>query len=338
MHRIPILRAGYLSSYLTALRESGVDPRPLLEKAGLPAAFEFHSDALVAAKPLHHFIQAASRHERAGVISMRAGLHHAAHLPNPFAEGSRGAVTVLDAIRRHNARVPHYSPENRFDVKLEEGSARWRKRGKSPLAETEIFCVANLIGHVRTSVGDTWRPDEVAVSVAEPEIVRNLPILAGVPVRRAPATTSIVLRAATLGRSIASPKSRRRATGPAGSDQFDPESLDYIGTLRLVLAGYLRAGSVSMATAARAVGVSPRTLQRRLQQLDLTYSELLSQIRFEAARARLSSGEDVSVTEIGLELGYSDPGSFTRAFRRFAGVPPSMYRRIAANPVTSVVA
>ena len=102
-----------------------------------------------------------------------------------------------------------------------------------------------------------------------------------------------------------------------------------------MLAGYLRAGSVELATASRAIGVSPRTLQRRLNQYGLTYSELISQVRFEVAKARLTTEVSISVTEIGFELGYSDPGSFTRAFRRFAGVPPSEYRRGAADQILS---
>ena len=327
------MRAGYLQAYLRVLRERGIDPGPLLKKTGIPEEFEFHAGTLVAAKALHNFILHASRYDQPGMISMEAGLYHAAHVPNPFSENSPGSVTLLDAIHRHNAQVPHHSPENLFDVKVEADSAHWRKRGRSPMVETEIFCVANLIGHVRTALGRTWCPDTVDVSVAAPELLSNLPLLTGVNVRQAPTTTSIKLSVEELGRSVSPPNRRLQANGPTDLESWEPENLDYVGSLRLVLAGYLITDSVSMAEAARAIGISSRTLQRRLQHFGLTYSELLSQVRFEVAKTRLRSQKNVSVTQVGFDLGYSDPGSFTRAFRRFAGVPPSVYRRMANDPI-----
>ena len=50
--------------------------------------------------------------------------------------------------------------------------------------------------------------------------------------------------------------------------------------------------------------------------------------------ALLTSASDMSVTEIGFELGYRDPGSFSRAFRRSAGLSPTDFRRqqLPSNP------
>ena len=78
--------------------------------------------------------------------------------------------------------------------------------------------------------------------------------------------------------------------------------------------------------------MSQRTLQRRLAEYDLTFSDLADQVRYDIAREMLAEASGLSITEIGFQLGYDDPGSFTRAFRRFAGMTPSSFRnsRVAA--------
>ena len=78
---------------------------------------------------------------------------------------------------------------------------------------------------------------------------------------------------------------------------------------------------------ALAAGMSRRTPQRRLTETGVSYSGLLDQVRFEMARELLLDSGELAVTEIGYELGYRDPGSFTRAFRRFAGTSPAGFRR-----------
>lgn len=74
------------------------------------------------------------------------------------------------------------------------------------------------------------------------------------------------------------------------------------------------------------MGIRVRTLQRRLSAAGLTYTELVETARFEIACHRLSGG-GTRISEIAETLGYSDPGSFSRAFQRWAGMTPRDYRR-----------
>jgi len=74
------------------------------------------------------------------------------------------------------------------------------------------------------------------------------------------------------------------------------------------------------------MGIRVRTLQRRLHAAGLTYTELVEMARFEIACHRLSIGVN-RISEIAETLGYSDPGSFSRAFQRWAGMTPRDYRR-----------
>jgi AraC-like DNA-binding protein len=76
---------------------------------------------------------------------------------------------------------------------------------------------------------------------------------------------------------------------------------------------------------AEAVGLSVRSLQRRLSAAGTTYSRLVDEVRMRTALPLLED-PDILLTEIAYDLGYSHPAHFTRAFRRWAGVTPSEYR------------
>lgn len=84
----------------------------------------------------------------------------------------------------------------------------------------------------------------------------------------------------------------------------------------------------SLAAAARALAVSPRTLQVRLLQEGTSFAALADDLRRERALMLLSQ-PDLAVTVIAARLGFSTPSAFTRAFRRWTGMAPSDYRRDA---------
>ena len=67
------------------------------------------------------------------------------------------------------------------------------------------------------------------------------------------------------------------------------------------------------------------TLYRRLQQQGTTFEALLDDRRCELALQMLRR-DTASVAEIADALGYSAPTNFTRAFRRWTGVAPSVWR------------
>ena len=79
---------------------------------------------------------------------------------------------------------------------------------------------------------------------------------------------------------------------------------------------------------AEIVGLSGRTLQRRLQRSGRTYSDVVREARFDLAREMLVD-PSVKVIDVAMAAGYESPQHFARAFRRLAGVSPTVYRRSA---------
>lgn len=84
----------------------------------------------------------------------------------------------------------------------------------------------------------------------------------------------------------------------------------------------------SLTAAARALAVSPRTLQARLAEEGTSFAGLVDGLRRQRAMTLLSQ-PDLAVTAIAARLGFATPSAFTRAFRRWTGLAPSDYRRDA---------
>ncbi|MFV0932758.1 AraC family transcriptional regulator [Pseudomonas jessenii] len=76
---------------------------------------------------------------------------------------------------------------------------------------------------------------------------------------------------------------------------------------------------------AEKLGMSVRTLRRRLADEGASYQAVLDEVRFGLARKYLLETH-LPVQEIAPLLGFSDPGNFTHAFKRWAGCPPNVFR------------
>ena len=93
-----------------------------------------------------------------------------------------------------------------------------------------------------------------------------------------------------------------------------------------VLLELLPAGVASMDAVAKQLGVSSRTLHRRLKEEHLTFQKVLDDTREALAMHYLKSSL-MSGAEISFLLGYEDPNSFFRAFSGWTGTTPESARR-----------
>jgi AraC-like DNA-binding protein len=83
-------------------------------------------------------------------------------------------------------------------------------------------------------------------------------------------------------------------------------------------------GPPSKTAIARTLGMSARNLQRHLAGEGTSFKALLDEARISLARSYVEAGH-LSVTEIAFILGFADTSTFSRAFKRWTGLPPSAY-------------
>lgn len=98
----------------------------------------------------------------------------------------------------------------------------------------------------------------------------------------------------------------------------------WAGRVRRQLAGDPARGP-TMDVLAAELGVSPRTLRRRLANEGTDYETVADELRQALAEALLAT-TTLTLAEVSERLGYSEPSTFARAFRRWKGMSPSEYR------------
>ena len=106
--------------------------------------------------------------------------------------------------------------------------------------------------------------------------------------------------------------------------KFPPRG-SLIDQVRGIIAGELRGGDPSLERVADQLSLTPRTLQRKLQDLGTSHNELLDHMRRQLAMRYLREHE-MAICEVAYLLGFSESSSFHRAFKRWTGVTPKEFR------------
>jgi len=88
--------------------------------------------------------------------------------------------------------------------------------------------------------------------------------------------------------------------------------------------------SLPLAEVARVMNMTEATLNRRLRDEGTTFQDIKDKLRCDES-VRFLESTGLSVSEIADALGFSEPATFCRAFKKWTGVAPGQYRR-AARP------
>jgi AraC-like DNA-binding protein len=104
--------------------------------------------------------------------------------------------------------------------------------------------------------------------------------------------------------------------------QVDP----LLHTVRSRLRAQLRQGCANLSSVSRSVHMSERTLRRRLQEAGSGYQALLDELRAELAVEYVLTPE-VDIATVSRQLGFSEPSTFYRAFKRWTGLTPAQYQK-----------
>lgn len=103
------------------------------------------------------------------------------------------------------------------------------------------------------------------------------------------------------------------------------------GTIKGRLAARLSRSDTDFPTAgeaARMLALSERTLHRRLAEEGTRFSAMIDEARYSRARELLTEGH-LAIEQIAVAVGFAEPSSFSRAFKRWSGMGALEYRRQA---------
>jgi AraC-like DNA-binding protein len=109
---------------------------------------------------------------------------------------------------------------------------------------------------------------------------------------------------------------------------------DYVTAVLELLESYRHDRWLSLEELSECIDTPVRTIQRRLAEENASFTDISIRARITATTSRLRDS-DQSITEIAMEMGFSSPSNFTRAFRKITGFTPSRYREIRQSDGTA---
>ena len=146
-------------------------------------------------------------------------------------------------------------------------------------------------------------------------------------------TTQLVMPAAALDASLVSSDPALLAIlSRAVAELAKQPSSDPLMTAQVkrVLHEVLRTDDAQVDLVAKRLGLTGRSLQRRLKDEGTSFQTVREEVRRELARRYLDDG--LAIAEISFLLGFSEPSAFFRAFKRWTGETPVAHRQRRAEP------
>lgn len=107
---------------------------------------------------------------------------------------------------------------------------------------------------------------------------------------------------------------------------IDINSNKLITDIEQLIDDALPSGIPSVVSIAEILGMSARTLTRRLAEHEITFRDIIQQKQEERAKFLLTQS-DASLAQIAFETGFSEQSAFNRAFKRWTGKTPISYRK-----------
>lgn len=104
----------------------------------------------------------------------------------------------------------------------------------------------------------------------------------------------------------------------------------WVNRVRGVLIEQLPEGCPPQGAIANILFTSTRSLRRRLQHEGTTYIQVLQETRRDLG-VNYTERSLLPITEIALLLGFAETSSFSRAYRRWTGMTPSLHRRRSSS-------
>lgn len=193
---------------------------------------------------------------------------------------------------------------------------------------------ATLMELARRGTGTDVRPLCVDLARPGPRSAVHESYFAA-PVRIGAPRNLLVFDAADLDRPFPghNPELLAMLTPALGNALDEMEARSLSEQVVLELKRSLPSGRPDVNEVARRMGMSERTLQRRITEEGRSFRELLVEARRELGH-RFLSDVAMDTDEIAFLLGYQDATSFHRAFREWEGVTPARWREIRTDSAT----
>jgi AraC-like DNA-binding protein len=317
-------------AHLARLEELGIAPEAVVREAGLPPAWLREERLLLDTEQLFAFWRAVGTVGRDPLLGLRLGGEDAVERYDPVGIAVLASSSFRDAIERAGRYKQLMCPE---EIRLVGRGRELRLQFRFPLKRELVptvlqdLCFAWIVALGRRGTGHALSPLRVELSRAT---VDRRPYEAhfGCRVELEAGADSLVFDASDLDRPF---QTRNAELLAMIAPQLDAELADRraeataADRARVTVKRLLAGRRPDLRDVARELGVSTRTLQRRLADAGLTFQQILEGARRELAHHYLLHSA-LDLNETAYVLGYEDASSFFRAFHQWEGDSPGRWR------------
>jgi AraC-like DNA-binding protein len=191
--------------------------------------------------------------------------------------------------------------------------------------------VAMMLNIMRELCGSGWRPLEAWFAHRQPEDVQPFRNFFRASLRFDAEQNGLAFSARWLDKSLPNTEPELSRLLQTQVNELEAQiANDFPAQVRSVLRTGLLTGLSSADQIAALFSIHPRTLNRRLTADGISFRQLVDEERLEIAKQMLENTTQ-QVNEIAASLGYARASAFVRAFRRWSGTTPALWRTKRAN-------
>jgi AraC-like DNA-binding protein len=332
---MPTVVALQVQQLLERCERLGCDGAALRRAAGLSPAQLQDPEAQLPWRVAPRILLAAQRQTRDPLVGLRAGAAARPRGVLPYLFWSHASVKEgLEALasRIHYAAGPlraslaEVAGHAQLSVELDDAAGP-----RDGLALAREYAITFLLAILREALGAQFTASDVCFPHAPRGLAAEYARVLGAPASFRHSLCAIRFPAALLARPVptANPvvardlaaRIDRAATGAAFGARVE----------RAIEQLVLERRPTDRREAARRLGVSVRTLQRRLDSEQRAFRELRDAVLRQIACQQLA-GSELPIAAIAEQLGFGEASAFGRAFRRWTGTSASAYRAAAREP------
>jgi len=333
---IPMTHAagmGPLPALLVAASGSNALKR-VFQATRLPLEISSRSDMRLPLASLVEIFEHSAAEAGERCFGLRVGQQMDPQSFGPWVRYCMSAPTLDAAIQRFIRSVGIYQTGAASFLRASGERAIWgyrRPYRRTVGMQHADHVIPPMINFIQAYLGDGWSPEIVHVCYPRDMSAQRFEQALGTTVMFDAPDIAVVIDKAALRTE------RRHSVGLdeqlTMADVFAESTTDSrttVGAVRDILRLRALRGELDLEGTARFAGIGPRSLQRQLHRRGLSYRKLVEEISMQRAIGLLTD-TDHPIAEIAFSLGYSEPGNFTRAFRRLTGRSPQHYRQAAAS-------
>ncbi len=332
MTYIPLVRANVIHGIVSLLRQLNLPIEERLLAAKLPPSILHDPEVLIPLKQILKLTETIAGTEGIEHFGLLAGQQTQIANLGAFGRLLCHSMTLYGAIHTLTRLVQRYNSGDQVWL-VQQGEKVWLCRRfihdwEKAYPQAVFYSLMLLIHVVRLGAGSEWKPTEIRLAAPPPTHFNQIELFAEAKVWFNQDQTAIAFPATFLHAPLTT-FSRESSRTAYWTNDYDilftlAPGLDFPTSLKQTIAVQLKQGYPNIHLTAEILGTSVRSLQRQLSYVNMTYSQLIDQVRFERS-IQLLSNPFYKVADIAIEIGYTDPANFTRAFKRWAGVPPKDY-------------